>query len=813
MKNIVFFIVVYSILQIAYPLWSQKQITQTLVEDYYKDSLRKIVLFYDSIANKRYVENNYDDAIFYGTEALNSQLKIAGEADTTCSVFYCELGTYYYENRNPDKALYFYEKSVSIDSVYTDMLYNCASTYLNMSMVYIMPSVSNLERGLYYAKKAYSILKNDTLNYLDELARAELQLSVIYYYFFEYDKAKWYSQQSVAHYHNLGAEEKVRLTDALNMLSRCNSALYCFEENTSILQELVDTSFELYGKGSIEYAHSLALKADNSYSLYNDNEAKWYIDLSIENCNNIKSQFEKELYAAILCIKAYIWCEENDTIAIHCWEEAIDIINGDEEFPFISDHAYIYGLLAAAYSRLDDYEKVAQYSKINYNFWKNELLLLNDRISRINFWYSNQHCFLFANRHCLNSDIKELIETAYNEELLTKNISGSGPSLFVDWETIRNSLGNNEIAIEFSMISRDSLQTHLAFILRHDWDCPKKLVIGNEKEMSFFIGKQPNILYLDTCATSFFWDNILNISEAKEGDYIYFAPSGRINEIAIENLVYKKGVISDYYNIKRISSTKQLVDKDENNIIFQEIALYGGLNYYQDTIVHSLQDSSSFRSKYGHLPWTQSEIDSIRLLCLQYGMPEQNIHIYNNNIGTKQTFIQLAETNTNIIHLATHSFYKSVLDNAKMRNWFQRSISENTNLVDYSLENTGILFSNAITEKDSLIHDGYISAKELREMDLSNVDMVVLSSCSSGKGDLSSDGLLGIQRGLKSSGVKTIVMSLWPVDDAATSVLMRSFYKELLIHKNANIALKKAQNYCKLFFDNPIYWASFIVLD
>ena len=93
----------------------------------------------------------------------------------------------------------------------------------------------------------------------------------------------------------------------------------------------------------------------------------------------------------------------------------------------------------------------------------------------------------------------------------------------------------------------------------------------------------------------------------------------------------------------------------------------------------------------------------------------------------------------------------------------------------------------------------------------------MLSACQTGLGEVSGEGVFGLQRGFKKAGVNTILMSLWEVDDEATSLLMTSFYKELAKGLSKADALKAAQkavkNYRAKDFSSPYYWAAFILLD
>jgi CHAT domain-containing protein len=100
-------------------------------------------------------------------------------------------------------------------------------------------------------------------------------------------------------------------------------------------------------------------------------------------------------------------------------------------------------------------------------------------------------------------------------------------------------------------------------------------------------------------------------------------------------------------------------------------------------------------------------------------------------------------------------------------------------------------------------------------MDLTETDIVVLSACDTGLGDVSGDGVFGLQRAFKQAGVQTIVMSLWRVDDAATELMMTTFYNNLLSGKSKRDSFIIAQNTLRNHeqFSNPYYWAAFVMLD
>ena len=113
------------------------------------------------------------------------------------------------------------------------------------------------------------------------------------------------------------------------------------------------------------------------------------------------------------------------------------------------------------------------------------------------------------------------------------------------------------------------------------------------------------------------------------------------------------------------------------------------------------------------------------------------------------------------------------------------------------------------------IEDGVLTAEEISNMHLENTELVVLSACESGLGDLSSDGVMGVQRAFKNAGVQTLIMSLWKVDDNATRLLMTYFYQHLLEGDSKRQAFDKAKAEVRKDprYSNPHFWAAFVMLD
>ncbi len=116
-------------------------------------------------------------------------------------------------------------------------------------------------------------------------------------------------------------------------------------------------------------------------------------------------------------------------------------------------------------------------------------------------------------------------------------------------------------------------------------------------------------------------------------------------------------------------------------------------------------------------------------------------------------------------------------------------------------------------------HDSYLTAEEVSWLDLSGVELVVLSACQSGMGQAQAgEGLIGIRRAFCTAGARTVISSFWKVSDESTSELMRAFYDNLWIEGMGTLeALRAAQiemlrrNRALHDEARPLSWGAFVL--
>ena len=108
--------------------------------------------------------------------------------------------------------------------------------------------------------------------------------------------------------------------------------------------------------------------------------------------------------------------------------------------------------------------------------------------------------------------------------------------------------------------------------------------------------------------------------------------------------------------------------------------------------------------------------------------------------------------------------------------------------------------------------DGYITALDLFSMRC-EANLVTLSGCQSGLSQVAeSDDLLGLVRGFLYAGARSLLTSLWSVNDDATVSLMAAFYREWQAGATKARALQKAMQSVRLNYPNPYFWAPFVLI-
>lgn len=175
-----------------------------------------------------------------------------------------------------------------------------------------------------------------------------------------------------------------------------------------------------------------------------------------------------------------------------------------------------------------------------------------------------------------------------------------------------------------------------------------------------------------------------------------------------------------------------------------------------------------------------------------------------------------------VLHLATHAFYlpdssqlntdrfATNVDKSSESDFVQSNVSGSLG----PLLRSGIALAGANHPDTRIDDDGYLTALEVAQLDWQGNDLVVISACESGKGDVKvGEGVYGLKRAIAVSGARSSLLSLWKVDDAATAAFMKTFYKYLASGLGKSESLLKAQadfrSHPVPLWREPYVWAAF----
>ena len=168
-----------------------------------------------------------------------------------------------------------------------------------------------------------------------------------------------------------------------------------------------------------------------------------------------------------------------------------------------------------------------------------------------------------------------------------------------------------------------------------------------------------------------------------------------------------------------------------------------------------------------------------------------------------------------ILHIATHGFF---LTDQEVATVAPRPVSSGAGaaplpLGENPLLRSGLALAGANVRRSSESDDGILTAAEAAQLDLRGTQLVALSACETGLGDVrQGEGVYGLRRALVLAGAQTQLVSLWKVADAQTRALMVDYYERLLKGEGRSAALREVQKamIANPATQHPYYWAAFL---
>ena len=446
------------------------------------------------------------------------------------------------------------------------------------------------------------------------------------------------------------------------------------------------------------------------------------------------------------------------------------------------------------------------------------------------------------------------------EKKLAQSVDGfSNAFRIVTWNDVKQKLHAEEAAIEFVKFNKvfplptDS-NFYAALILRSNWDQPRFVPLFEERELSQLLdckGLDINECLSKTFATSktSSLDNLIIQPlepHLKGVKTLIFSPTGQLHMINLGAIRFgTDSIFSQKYHLIQLGSTRQLIDRDSiyaDNT--QSTAyLFGGVQYEMDstaisnanakldTVVafatrgsselqFSVADTTMQSKGFNYLQGTAEEISNIQTIIQKQGILVKSFSGFE---ATEEAFklIGLNSKPPRILHLATHGFF---FPDPKNKNEGQsmRNDEPAFKMSDHPMIRSGLILAGgnqAWKTGNPLrpdMEDGILTAYEISQSNLRGTELVVLSACQTGLGDIqSNEGVYGLQRAFKIAGARYLIMSLWSVPDQATQEFMTLFYQKWLTE---NLALPEAfettQSMMRNKYPNkPLNWAGWVLVE
>jgi len=494
-----------------------------------------------------------------------------------------------------------------------------------------------------------------------------------------------------------------------------------------------------------------------------------------------------------------------------------------------------------------------------------ELAMVRARLSKLAFGgpgkegpdaYKKRITDLEAQKQVLEAKLSRLSHAFALKQKISK----------ADSEKVAGMLPKNSALIEFAAVRMFNFKAkekekkwkpahYLAFVLHAgDGDKVGMIDLGEAEKIDKAVGKFKKEVgeLKDTKgikvreASRNIYDMVFEPIKNELGDVkeIFISPDGNLNLIPFEVLQGPDGryLIEDY-TFNYLAAGRDFLGFGESGEKGKKALLMGDPDFdmgakeksstlrklalrdaKQEEVVKRSTDMKGFH--FSNLPGTREEVKAIHDL-----LGKDSADLYTGKEALEE--VLRSKGAPKILHLATHGFFltdldlKDLMDESNVRGMQQVSMFPKAAGKRVKIENpllrSGIALAGAnkaLKSKDARKSDGIVTAEKILGFRLRGTDMVVLSACETGVGEVKTgEGVFGLRRAFTQAGAKSLVMSMWSVPDKETKELMIQFYKNILSDKMnrceglRQAALKQMQIVKERYgYPNPFYWGAFVFM-
>ncbi len=297
---------------------------------------------------------------------------------------------------------------------------------------------------------------------------------------------------------------------------------------------------------------------------------------------------------------------------------------------------------------------------------------------------------------------------------------------------------------------------------------------------------------------------------------VYFSPDGVFHSINMKTLYNPEtgNYLGDEIDLELVTSGKDVLQEKVAPLPQKLGLLIGNPDFGREANDTSRERNTDFAellasvergSGLSPLPGTEKEVQQIQALLKAN---QWRVTTLLNADATEEALKNMLKPN--VLHIATHGF-------------FQEDVKGEIKYNNNPLYRSGLLLSGAAKTLESKVdlrgnaqignEAGILTAFEALNLNIDNTDLVVLSACETGLGEIrNGEGVYGLQRAFKLAGARTILMSLWKVNDQTTQELMVSFYENWFGGMSKREAFDTAQTQLRAKYEHPYYWGAFVLI-
>ncbi|MBP5502449.1 MAG: CHAT domain-containing protein [Bacteroidales bacterium] len=747
------------------------------------------------LAYYNYIIGNYTEAIRYETMATEISKKVFGEKTIEYANTLNNLASYYSTIGNFTEAISLVTKAMTIKKgLFGEEHPEYATSLSNLAVYY--SETGNYTEAIRLEKIAMNIRKNVLGEDHSEYATSLNNLAYFYSELSDYSEAIRLSTIAMEIKKKALGEEHIEYATTLGNLACFYFENGKFEEATELGTLAKEIKEKILGKNHPDYAILLS-NLIFSYLAIN----------KYDDAINYTKQTYKCFSSIILEYFSSMTTKERSDV----WKQySIFFTNG---LPYIAVQHHDATSTTLAYNG----QVLSKGLLLNAELEIQKILEQSNDTTFVNLYYKiRQDRVILDNLYQIAPENREmdadsLAKVIDREEHIlvqsSKELGDYTKNLSINWTDVQKKLKGNDVAIEFASFTDDkNLSVYIALVLKKGMTAPELVLLD--------YSDNDTIDYTTTTLYNKIWKPLDNYLQGVQN--VYFSPSGKFHTIGIEYLSDDSGeIFAKKYNAYRLSSTRELaIDRVVN--LNKKASVYGGIvyNFTQDDWQNVSEDAE--RAGITFLKGAKVESEEITNILSENSF---NVEYGTDKAATEESFKKLSGSGIKILHIATHGFYEPESKEKSFANLL--SSDDEHSQEDLSLSRSGLFFAGANTALDPEqrkyipegVDDGILTAKEISRMDFKGLDLVVMSACQTGLGEVTSEGVFGLQRGFKKAGAQTIVMSLWKVNDKPTKELMTEFYRNLVAGKSKREAFISAQDKIRVKYIDPKMWAGFIMVD